>query len=69
MLRLKRRLLRVTLLLCLISLGLSVSGCFHRKLVVLNDSEVVTAHPTDDSRVCMDKGYLYRIYEDCGVAK
>lgn len=58
----------VTLLLCLTLFGLSASGCLHRAdVIILPDSEVITEHPADDGKVCMDEGYLYRIYEDCGV--
>lgn len=64
-----------TLLLCLTLFGLSVSGCWHRAdVIILPDSEVITTlpeqcinDPDDEGKVCMDSGYLYRIYEDCGV--
>jgi len=38
-------------------------GCFHRKVNVLPDSETITDHPTIPTKVCLDKGYLLRIYE------
>ena len=60
---------RATLPLALICLSVSLAGCFGQKVVILNDSEVITPHPYDDTKVCMDKGYLVRIYEACGVGE
>lgn len=73
--RLARLSRTATLLLCLTLFGLSVSGCWHHAdVIILPDSEVITAlpeqcikDPTDDGKVCMDEGYLYRIYADCGM--
>ena len=63
----KRLWRRATLLLCLSLLSVSLAGCFGPKVVILNDSEVISPHPTDDGKVCMDRGYFNRIYEACGV--
>ena len=41
----------------------SSAGCLHRAVNVLPDSEALTDHPSIQTKVCLDKGYLLRIYE------
>ena len=41
----------------------SSAGCFHHRVSVLPDSETITDHPSIPTKVCLDKGYLLRIYE------
>lgn len=62
----KKLLWSVIILALLLFLG---SGCAKEKLVVLPDSELITDHPTDDGKVCLDKGYLLRIYDELEVCK
>ena len=41
----------------------SSAGCLHRAVNVLPDSEALMPHPTIETKVCIDTGYLLRIYE------
>lgn len=40
-----------------------VSGC--RGTIVLRSDEQITPHPTDAQKVCLDKGYLIKVFEEC----
>ena len=44
----------------------SLAGCASTKPVILKDSEQITRHPTDPSKVCIDEGYLAEIFEALG---
>jgi len=41
-----------------------LGGCV--RSVVLKDKETITPHPSDPSKVCLDKGYLIEVFETCG---
>ena len=59
----KRLLSKAILIGLALSFASSSVGCFHREVYVLPDSEALTPHPTIETKVCLDKGYLLRIYE------
>jgi len=40
-----------------------VSGC--AGTIVLRSDEQITPHPTDEQKVCLDKGYLIKVFEEC----
>ena len=50
----------ITLMLPLIFFA---SGC--TKTIVLRADEQITPHPTDAEKVCLDKGYLIKVFEEC----
>ncbi|MCK5236151.1 MAG: hypothetical protein KAR06_04115 [Deltaproteobacteria bacterium] len=63
----KRSSLRMSLILLLLLLGVSLSGCLGQKVVVLLDSKKIVPYPGDDTKWCLDKGYFYQIIKTCGV--
>lgn len=63
----KKTLRKMMILLSLCLFGINLSGCFGQKVVVLPDSKEMSTHPTDKTKMCIDKGYLNEIYLTCGV--